>query len=151
VGEWALAPKRACAEQADAPRGGAFPIPSLAAVHPEHRIWEPSRVRRHTDERWSVPASAKLRPANRADDRRAPRQRPRHPTEWTTKDVFAWVLQQGIPRDIATRFPEEDIEGEQLLDMTREELHEMGIERGHRLRVLRSLRQLRRQLARQLA
>jgi hypothetical protein len=65
------------------------------------------------------------------------------PAQWVSTQVVAWVRSRGIPEDVAALFAEHEVEGEDLLSMTKEELQEVGVTKmGHLKKLIRGITEL---------
>lgn len=66
-----------------------------------------------------------------------------HPKQWVSSQVVSWVRSRGIPDEVAALFAEHEVEGEDLLCMTRAELREVGVAKmGHLMKLAKGIAEL---------
>ena len=68
------------------------------------------------------------------------------PSQWRPSQVSQWVTSRDIPQETAQRFIDHEIDGECLLEMTRDDLREMGItSMGHLVKLGKGIAELKSQ------
>lgn len=74
----------------------------------------------------------------------SPRISARPVAQWTVAEVEGWVLAIGLPAEVAGAFRDTDIEGDELLELSRKELEEdVGIQKmGHKKKIMRAVEEL---------
>jgi hypothetical protein len=65
-------------------------------------------------------------------------------TRWSAPQVGAWVQSRGIPSEVAQLFVAHEIEGTDLLAMTKDDLREIGVAKmGHLMKLVAGISELR--------
>ena len=62
---------------------------------------------------------------------------------WTSLQVFNWATRVGIAKEQATFFMDQQVDGDVLLDITKEDLVTMGFLIGPAIKILKALQPFR--------
>jgi len=66
-----------------------------------------------------------------------------HPKQWVSSQVVSWVRSRGVPDEVAALFAEHEVDGEDLLSMTKTELREVGVTKiGHQIKLVKGIAEL---------
>jgi len=66
-----------------------------------------------------------------------------HPKHWVSTQVVSWVRSRGIPDEVAALFGDHEVDGEDLLSMTKTELREVGVNKmGHLMKLTKGIAEL---------
>lgn len=66
-----------------------------------------------------------------------------HPKQWNTSQVHSWVRSRGIPDTVAALFVEHEVDGNDLLTLTKTELREIGVNKvGHLKKLMNGIAEL---------
>merc|ERR1711988_1964989 len=66
-----------------------------------------------------------------------------HPKHWVSTQVVSWVRSRGIPDEVAALFGDHEVDGEDLLSMTKTELREVGVNKmGHLMKLAKGIAEL---------
>ena len=65
------------------------------------------------------------------------------PSEWNSSQVVSWVRSRGVPTEVAALFAEHEVDGNDLLSMTKTELREVGVTKmGHLMKLVKGISEL---------
>jgi len=66
-----------------------------------------------------------------------------HPKQWVSSQVVSWVRSRGVPDEVAALFAEHEVDGDDLLSMTKTELREVGVTKiGHQIKLVKGIAEL---------
>lgn len=66
-----------------------------------------------------------------------------HPKQWVSSQVVSWVRSRNVPDEVAALFAEHEVDGDDLLSMTKTELREVGVTKiGHQMKLVKGIAEL---------